>query len=74
MVMRLDLNVTNSSMNLDDLTALIQKSCWSYLRTVVHYQLHQQLLLNSTTFSFQVRGNVCSVSTVQSLGVKIQLS
>ena len=55
MVMRLDLNVTDPARNLHDLKALIQNSCWSYLRTVVHFQLHQEVLLNSTAFSFQVR-------------------
>ena len=55
MVMRLDLNVTDPARNLPDLKALIQTSCWVYLRTVVHFQLHQEVLLNSTAFSFQVR-------------------
>lgn len=68
MLMRLDLNVTDSARNLHELKALIQTSCWLYLRTVVHFQLHQQLRLNSTAFRFQVRGKICSVSTVQSLG------
>lgn len=53
MVMRLDLNVTDSARNLHELKALIQASCWLYLRTVVHFQLHQQLRLNSTAFRFQ---------------------
>ena len=60
MVMRLDVNVTNPAKNLRDLTALIHNSCWQYLRTVVHFQLHNEVLLNSTAFSFQVskRNNV----------------
>ena len=60
MVMRLDLNVTNPARKLYELKALIQNSCWLYLRTVVHFQLHKEVLLNSTAFSFQVskRNNV----------------
>jgi len=53
MVMQLDLNVTNPARTLYDLKALIQNSCWFYLRTVVHFQLHNEVLLNSTAFSFQ---------------------
>ena len=55
MVMRLDLNVSDPARKLRDLKALIQTSCWLYLRTVVHFQLHQEVFLNSTAFSFQVR-------------------
>lgn len=69
MVMRLDLDVSNTARNLHNLKAMIQNSCWLYLRTVVHFQLHNEVLLNRTAFSFQVRVNVCSVSTIQSLGV-----
>ena len=69
MVMRLDLNVTNPSRNLYELITLIQNSCWLYLRTVVHFQLHGQLLLNSTAFSFQVRLNIFHVSAVYGLVV-----
>ena len=54
-VMRLDLNVTDPARNLRDLKALIQNACWSYLRGVVHFELHQEVLLNSTAFRFQVR-------------------
>jgi len=54
MVMRLDVNVTNPARNLHNLKAMIQNSCWLYLRTVVHFQLHNEVLLNSTAFSFQV--------------------
>ena len=64
MVMRLDLNMTNPARNLRDLKAMIQNSCWLYLRTVVHFQLHDEVLLNSTAFSFQVRENVFNVFTV----------
>jgi len=53
MVMRLDVNVTNPARNLHNLKAMIQNSCWLYLRTVVHFQLHNEVLLNSTAFSFQ---------------------
>ena len=54
MVMRLDVNVINPAKNLHDLKDLIQNSCWSYLRTIVHFQLHKEVLLNSTAFNFQV--------------------
>jgi len=60
MVIRLDLDVTNSSKNLNDLIALIQNSSWLYLRTVVHFQLQNEVLLNRTAFRFQVRVNVSS--------------
>ena len=59
MVMQLDLNVTNPARTLYDLKALIQNSCWSYLRTVVHFQLPNEVLLNSTAFSFQVSEKHC---------------
>lgn len=55
MVMRLDFNVSDPARNLRDLKAIIQNTCWYYLRTIVHFQLHQEVLLNSTAFSFGVR-------------------
>lgn len=59
MVMQLDLNVTNPARTLYDLKALIQNSCWLYLRSIVHFQLHNEALLNSTAFSFQVSEKHC---------------
>lgn len=55
MVMRLDFNLSDPARNLRDLKALIQNTCWYYFRTKVHFQLHQEVLLNSTAFSFEVR-------------------
>ena len=55
MVMRLDFNVPDPARNLRDLKAIIQNTCWHYLRTIVHFQLHQEVILNSTAFSFEVR-------------------
>lgn len=53
MVMRLDFNVPDPARNLRDLKAIIQNTCWHYLRTIVHFQLHQEVILNSTAFSFE---------------------
>ena len=70
MVMRLDLNVTDPSSKLYDLKVLIQNSCWYYLRTVEHFQLHKEVLLNKTAFNFQVSINVFNLYSVSKLATE----
>ena len=72
MVMRLDLNVTDPSRNLYDLKVSIKNSCWLYLRSVAHFQLHQDpdVLLNSTAFNFKVGKKVVNVVRFENKGTE----
>ena len=54
-VIRLDFEMENSWDGWQDLKELIINSVWSYLRMYVHFQLHHNILLNETSFSFMVR-------------------
>ena len=52
--MRLDFDVENPSKYLYDLKGMIRNYCWDYLRSVVHFELHENIFLDDTAFQFQV--------------------
>lgn len=67
MVMQLDMNVSDPAKNLHSLKLMIKNSCWLYLRNIRHFQLYPTVLLNRTTFHFEVSMTV--IRLTRSMGI-----
>lgn len=65
--MQLDMNVTDPAKNLHGLKLMIRNSCWLYLRNIRHFQLYPTVLLNRTTFHFEVSMTV--IRLTRSMGL-----